>query len=252
MVLEDLLKTVNLPDQAFDPNGDWENSYVLWWIPFASDPRVPVTYTHKGPYRRPMGALKLRRERVGDGAAKLEVKLLASTLDGFHNRVQATIICAADSLSTPREWSQVSEMLDRNLDLVRGMRILSTGRFSGRRVARVVEGKRHAISVDRPLTGAWCLFDALQRLPVDAMAPLRFDMLEEMDLHKPEQTLSPLGSADFEFASGSARLRGFRQTGRGILPYEYWLDDKQRLVLAVSGLRAYVFSVDAPQVRMLK
>ena len=32
----------------------------------------------------------------------------------------------------------------------------------------------------------------------------------------------------------------FHQVGRGVLPYEWWLDEAHRLVLVVTGYRTYI------------
>jgi len=41
------------------------------------------------------------------------------------------------------------------------------------------------------------------------------------------------------------RLHSFEQTGDGILPYSYWLDDQHRLLLAVGGVRTFVWDPSA-------
>ena len=40
-------------------------------------------------------------------------------------------------------------------------------------------------------------------------------------------------------------LQRFEQIGHGILPYEYWLDKNHRLVIAVTGPRAYILDDNA-------
>jgi len=37
------------------------------------------------------------------------------------------------------------------------------------------------------------------------------------------------------------RLHSFEQTGDGILPYSYWLDDQHRLLAAVGGVRTFIW-----------
>ena len=88
------------------------------------------------------------------------------------------------------------------------------------------------------LTSNWSLLDALQRLAADDTQPLTFDMLEELDLLKPNQRLVRRHATEVELAGQPVRLEGFEQTGRGILPYAYWRDDQSRLLLAVGGMRA--------------
>ena len=60
------------------------------------------------------------------------------------------------------------------------------------------------------------------------------------------QMLRSGGAVTVEFAGGPVRLHGFRQIGRGVLPYEYWVDEQGRLVLAVGGYQGYLLNPDEP------
>ena len=96
-----------------------------------------------------------------------------------------------------------------------------------------------------PATSHWSLFDAVQRLPGKATRPLRFTMLEEMDLVKPDQRLEFREETDLEVGDTTLHLRGYQQIGWGVLPWQYWVDDQGRLLFAFSGVRACIYNTKA-------
>ncbi len=107
------------------------------------------------------------------------------------------------------------------------------------RTAASVSGKAEEINMSGPFSSNWSLFDAVQRLPFDCR-PLEFTLMEELELPKPEQRLSPGAAVEVELGGRVVKLRSFEQIGRGILPITYWLDDNQRLLVATGGRRSYL------------
>jgi hypothetical protein len=139
----------------------------------------------------------------------------------------ASITCAADRIATPVEWTLRSAAMDG------GKPTPETS----------VEQKVKRPGGGKPVTSNWTLLEAVQRLPFELPQPLAFEMLEDLDLVKPGQTLRAIAPATLEIGGRKTTLHGFRQTGRGILPTHYWLDDRHRLIAAAGALRAYVLDV---------
>ncbi|MEW6359528.1 MAG: hypothetical protein AB1696_24535 [Planctomycetota bacterium] len=242
------------PVGDFDPQGAWDHRYSVWKI-------VPNDRWQK---TERAGVFRIRRRPEGDQTVVLHVTLcteqgrgpapflhpdMPSRPEGkwknlltlYH--VDATVTCAADRLATPKSWELRAAILTPTGQPVAGTEVRETGQVGDVIVRRRGKAER-SIPAPKSLSCNWSIFDALQRLPADA-APLEFDMLEEMDLLKPGQRLTYRESVEIELKSGRLRLHGYDQLGEGILPYNYWLDDRRRLLLAIGGMRAFVFDPSA-------
>ena len=114
------------------------------------------------------------------------------------------------------------------------MRVERDGRIVKRKVAE-------HLSCD------WCLFEAVQRLEFDKKELPTFDMLEGLSLLRQDQHLSYRDVYAQKVGAKTANLCKFDQLGRGILPYEYWLDTKHRLLVVTSMNKAYISDVYARQ-----
>jgi len=253
------------PVGSFDPHGAWEHRYAVWVL-------FPA---QSGSVIQRAGALRLRREPSGRDAATLDVTL-STTMGGRVGSgyyVHARLTCATDRLATPRSWELKSCMLDaatgRAVDLTETQQ---TGQVAGGMIRRQTVGNalrgvppsqaerngteaipylggrgkvERTVPAPKALSSNWSLFDALQRLPGNNVEPLAFDMLEEMDLLKPNQRLAYRRSLELPLSDQKVKLHCFEHLGEGILPYEYWLDDQRRLLIAVSGMRAFIFDPTA-------
>jgi hypothetical protein len=71
---------------------------------------------------------------------------------------------------------------------------------------------------------------------------LSFDLLEGMSLSKTGQRLSYRGTFPVKAGTESTSLHCFSQLGHGILPCEYWLDDRHRLLTVTSMNKAYILN----------
>ena len=89
-------------------------------------------------------------------------------------------------------------------------------------------------------TSDWSLFEALQRRPFRSGEALKFDVLEGLSLLKRGHVLRYKGRRQVTLGDAASTLHLFHQVGRGVLPYEWWLDEAHRLVLVVTGYRTYI------------
>lgn len=211
------------PAGRFDPNGEWEARYRLWMVQSSQGG----------------GCLHLRRQ-PGDDGVRLRVELAVAEVDGYLRRTQADLHCAADALCTPRAWQLSSQSIGFDGRTIPGTELSETGAIRDG-VLEVRFGRR---SRKQKLPGAatsnWSLFDVVQRLAGEKTRPLTLALLEEMDLVKPGQRLCFREMKDFELGGRKLRLCGYHQVGRGVLPWQYWVDEQGRLLLAFSGVRAWV------------
>ena len=222
------------PSGPFDPHGIWDHRYAVWIV-------LPESNFGKA---QPMGALQIRRQPAGENAATLDVILKTTQGVRTSYRAEARIACAADRLSTPTSWELKSVILDFAGKPVPGADAQETGRVEQGIIHRKGKVER-TLPAPKAFTSNWSLFDAVQRFPGNEIEPMNFDMFEELGLFKPNQRLSFKQSIELELGGARVRLHGFQQLGEGILPYHYWLDDQRRLLIAVGGLRAFVFDSSA-------
>ncbi|MCX7047506.1 MAG: hypothetical protein NTX50_18735 [Candidatus Sumerlaeota bacterium] len=231
------------PAGAFDPRGAWEHRYAIW-VAYPGFPIAPI------PKSAAMGELKLRRKPAGQGGFTLEAA--QTTMQGNRGstryRVLAKMDCAEDALATPRSWELNSSSANATGQVTEETQVSRTGKVAGGRM--ICKGKTERIlPAPKAFTSNWSLFEAIQRLPATGAQPLEFDLLEEMDLLKPGQRLTFRETVEIELAGKPLRLHGFDQIGQGVPPYQYWLDDQRRLLLAVGWMRAYIYAppIKAPE-----
>lgn len=227
------------PEAGFDPAGDWEHSYRLWVRHFD---------TRDGSERH--GSLRLRRARAADGGLSLEVRQESVERDGSADLVVAELTCAADALATPRRWHLTRFLLDDDRRPLDGTRFDELGEVGTHLVARRLAGDEE-LPVPAAWTANWCLFDCVQRLAPDA-APLEFDLHDELARLRPGHRLAPVGTATATLHGHELLLTGFELTGPGTLPFTFWRDEGQRVLVAADLQRGFVWDANAGPPRTLR
>jgi hypothetical protein len=176
--------------------------------------------------------------------------ILQQTPGVHETTVQMT--CANDPLASPRSWKLTHSVRDANLRPMPEAELNERGNVSsgpGNKATVQIEHGDHTTTFEAPLplTANWSLFDAVQRMPQREGPPAKFAMLQECDLLKPSQQLTYRGVGQHALGGNSARLHHWQHVGEGILPYDYYTDAEGRLLVALSGLRAYIFDPNVPQ-----
>ena len=199
--------------------------------------RTVTASTWPGGKQGAAGFLEIRHEPTARGAVLHVETHIAHDNGGQQTR--ATVQCRTDALCTPQSWQQESLMFDAAGQPIASTRVTQRATIGNGGIAIDSNGRRRVLKVSGPLATNWGLFDAVQRLaPKDTH---RFTVLEEMDLIKPNQQLSAGESATFH----DLRLTSYEQTGDGVLPFHYWLDDQHRVLFVLSGQRAYIYDAEA-------
>jgi hypothetical protein len=225
------------PAGPFDARGSWTQVFG-------------IHSTGTGSSR--VGRLVLGRRVGGDGRVALSVRhekqLTGSTGPrkagpAKSRRVLEAVLDLGDQqtrLSTPRQWHFRTQVFEEQ-----GRPIPDAGL---RRQAIVEEGRLRVTTGDAkrtyPLAGEytvnWALFDAAARLPREPFDPIDFTLIDHFDQVKPEQRLVFRRVLDTAVAGRDVRLYGFDQTGRGVMPWTYWVDEEGRAVVVLSGLETYI------------
>lgn len=224
-----VFKDFHPPNGPFDSAGTWSNTYRLWMVQQYNS----------------AGMLRLRRQPRGDQGVKLKVDQTVLQWSGHVRHLEAEVDCVADTLVTPTAWSLATRYLGPDAKVFDDTVMSETGTLDGG-VWEVRSGKRsRKQKVPTPITSNWSLLDAVQRLDGKATQPLAFAMLDEMDLLKVDQELSFRGEKVMDFGGKKVTLTGYHQIGRGVLPWQYWVNEQGRLLFAFSGVRAWIYDPEA-------
>jgi hypothetical protein len=228
-----VLNDIALPSDAFDPSGWWRHVYRIW--------SASVRPNQYG------GFLAIERTPAKDGRSVVlgvERSILQSSLT-IH-RTKATIKCAADALCTPLSWEMESMLIGRDGEPIDVTRVAEMAVVRNKSIeVKTSRGIFHRKLPGR-FTSDFSLFDAVQRLPGKDTAPIAFTLLQDLELVKPGQRLWYSNkTVGVKVGGKSVRLHGYHQVGRGILPCEYWLDDRKHLILVMGTIMAYVFDPQA-------
>jgi len=198
----------------FKPDGNWVNTYRIW-----------TCHGYRESGNEDVGSLRITRRIASKGTFVLELRQEVVQTDDLTNVIEGTIKCRLNQLASPVEW-RLSSRFERPDGKV--ISELGTGNHSA-----ATESVTHT-------AGDWCLFEAVQRLAFDKASSLSFDLLEGMSLSKPGHRLFYRRTYPMKTDGQSIPLHCFAQFGTGILPYEYWLDNRHRLLAVISMNKAYV------------
>ena len=199
---------------SFKPEGNWVNSYRIW-----------TCHGYRESGNQNVGFLRIERSGESSGTFSLNIHREVVQTDGITNIIEGTIQCRNNPLASPTQWRLSSRF---------------TG-TDGRDIPELasVDNCAKAEHMDAT-TGDWCLFEAVQRLAFDKRSSLSFDLLEGLSLSKSKHRLFYRGVRPIRMDDGDVPLHCFVQLGSGILPCEYWLDARHRLLAVTSMNKAYI------------
>jgi hypothetical protein len=244
------------PAPDFDPAGAWVNCYDIWEC-------------SQGMAK--LGALRIERTPLDGGRVKLDVTFRKTAKAGIM-RAQMSVECLADELSTPVRWQAQTLSHDAGDAPIEDTLIRETGELADGQLRVRIGQTTTPTPVTGPVALDWCLFDAVQRLPGEALGPLSFTLVDRLSRQvKPDQRLTFRSAPTVELGGKrvwreekqelergtvyrpvTARegavpvaLRTYDQTGWGILPIVYWVDASGRLLFVLSGLFGYVYNAEA-------
>ncbi|MHC5058442.1 MAG: hypothetical protein ACYTKD_27610 [Planctomycetota bacterium] len=161
---------------------------------------------------------------------------------------EASIRCESDRLSSPRSWKVLTRLARvGNGDDFAGVSLRARGTLRDGCLEVSRGGRTSARPIGGPVTSSWSLLDALGRIGEVGGDVIRFTLLDELDKIKTGQRLRFRETTTIRFAGESRRVNCFEHVGRGALPWVYYVDGTCGLLLATSGLRAYIRDAEAPK-----
>ena len=226
-----VLKSLPLPDRAFDPSGNWSHTYRIWTC---------HGYLKSG--NKTQGHLRITRS-AGDGGPSLAVEqsvCMDRKRDKRFHHLSARVACRRDTLCSPASWTLKSRFTGGPAgEKTPNVDCETSGKIeNGRVVLRTAGGESRRDAGER-ITADWCLFAAVQGFDPEKEVP-PFTLLEGLALLKPDQHIAADGRKPVTWGTSTVRLLRYVQIGRGVWPYEYWLDEHGRLVMVVTGPRCYI------------
>jgi len=217
--------------ESFDSQDAFKHEYDLW-----------ITYGHF-PHRgnRVVGGLKLSKAKPDGGKFKFGVVQTYKNSQSVVHTLTASATCSHDQFALPRQW-RLRSKFDQTRDTWQGIEkeLRSKYEIDATTLRVVTNGKTSVRKLNGPTTSDWSLFEAAQRFPFKAGFEVNFDLLEGLSVLRPAQRITYEGHVTHRWGSGKVQLHYYRQFGQGMLPYEYYLDKTHRLVMVVSGYRAYI------------
>lgn len=218
----DALKKLPFTSEDFKPDGNWVSTYRIW-----------TCHGYRESGNENVGFLRI--ERIGNSGETfvLNVRQQVVQTDGITHIIDGKIKCRNNPLASPVQWKLQSRFTGADGKYISELLSSNNG--------KAAEGMERT-------TGDWCLFEAIQRLAYDKENLLSFDLLEGMSLKKSDHRLSYRGVTPLKMDGVDIPLHSFVQLGSGILPYEYWLDSRHRLLAVTSMNKAYILDEQAEKV----
>ena len=224
ILLKELDALNNLPftPEDFKPAGNWVSTYWIW-----------TCHGYRESGNENVGFLRIERTADSEKTFALNVHQEVVQTDAITHIIDGTIKCRNNQLASSAEWKLQS-------------RFIST---DGKHISELLssDNGKSAKGAERT-TSDFCLFEAVQRLTYNKNISVSFDLLEGMSLKKFDHHLSYRGVTPLKMDGRDISLHCFVQIGSGILPYEYWLDNRHRLLAVTSMNKAYILDEKAEQI----
>lgn len=233
----DALDGIPARSDGFTPNGDWVNTYRIW-----------TCHGYRESGNEDEGFLRLARKAGPPGepfTLKIDRQILHDSAN-LHS-IHAEIECSNDALASPVRWQLSSRHVGFDGAVRSGLGTRERSRIDDNGLTVSTDGKECRRNLSRPVTADWCLFEAVQRTAFEAGPIGPFSLLEGLSVSRAGHRLSYRGLDPTGIDALGGRLHRFEQLGQGTLPYEYWLGEDHRLLIVVTGARAYILDEKAAE-----
>ncbi|MCF6358909.1 MAG: sulfatase-like hydrolase/transferase [Draconibacterium sp.] len=211
---------VPAPQGKFNPEGEWEQTWKIW-LPGRGNPNEGS------------GFLKVKKE-LTNNQSKIEyqVQQLISENSRWGHFTNANISASNNLSGSSVKWEKGAQFFSP----------FKTGNKSHSELNLYQEGFNTGNSNNEPdnFISNFTLFDAVQRMSVQGIDHLDFTLLDELDKVKTKHSIVFSEETTIRFAGATQKVRCYEETGRGLLPWKYYVDTQGRMLLAISGMRVYI------------
>ena len=222
----------------FDPQAGWTHRYRIW-----------TCHGYREMGNEDVGYLRVRKEASSaKDTFRLHLEQVVVETDALLSRIEADIVCRNDELASPVKWRLSSRFFGPDNEERGDLGLAETASVQADTLVIETPGGTRRRQVPVPLTSDWSLFEAVERLDVDAGRKWEVNLLEGLSVLKPGQRISYRGLCQEKIGTRAIPLHCFGQLGHGVLPTEYWLDRDHRLVAVVAMNKAYILDDQAENV----
>ena len=174
-----------------------------------------------------------RRKRSSDVQYEVSQR---TNFGGMENVIEAQIACADDALNSLRLWQIRTYSRDSSKTIVLLSEMNEIGENSNGKIL-IKDGEyNHSFIPANPVVSQWTILDFLMRHATKTTS-VTFDLLQDLSLFKKDQTLVFDGTVEIAVKDNhQVKLDTYSQTGDGILPIHYLLDDHNLPQLITSSI----------------
>jgi len=160
-------------------------------------------------------------------------------IGGVDNVIEAELVCNADALHSVRSWRLRSHEVGPDGQVDPLSKLTERGRCENGKIRIESERDHCSRTATRPVVTQWHMPALLARNAGRSLR-LNFDLLRDASLLKPNQLLTYDGQVEVPVKAGrTLALESYAQTGEGILPTHYLLDDKRRIQLVTCSFLSW-------------
>lgn len=215
---------VSDPGGEFNPMGEWEQTWKIW-LPGRGKPNQKSGY--------------LKLHRMPDAKGKelsYEVIHVISENNSWLHSSRASIMALNDSWGSTVKWRKSTRFHTS----------LASGSVHLKELDSYTEGSSDPHSTHTLVHSipSYTVFDAVQRMSFENVTSLDFTLLDELDKVKKNHLIRFVKKASINFAGADRNVKIYAETGEGLLPWKYYVDEKGRLLLAISGMRTYILDTE--------
>lgn len=207
-------------------SGDYELTYtaILWG---GINPKTNRLQNREG------GSLVLRRRQ--DGKRALYTVNQKRRHSRRVNHLNAEFMCSGPS-DALTEWRITSSFLEAETgNEVPGLTFSEEGTIKGNVIHLSDSRTETEFRAKRPALSQWNVLGLLAK-GAFRKTPIRFDLMHELSVFKPGQSLKYTGEIQIPVATGDVSLHCYAQIGYGVLPTHYLVDSAGRVQLITQSM----------------
>ncbi len=230
------LMTYAPPAGTFPESGAWKMTYdLLEWhgkpVAFAGRPGNEKKLL--GNHVTGQLAVTCRPGAAGgDPSYELDHTI---TMNAFESSLKSTMQCTADPLPALLSWHTDYENHPVKTEGPT-TRLSEDGSHQDGVLKITSKAGTRQFQTTLPVAPQWAVLDAVRSMKAESMTPIEFDLLHDLTSYRPRQKLKPCGTLNLTLGGKSYVFHGFLQTGRGVEPVNYWVDEAGRPLFLTGGL----------------
>jgi hypothetical protein len=187
-----------------------------------------------------IGRVEIDRLKMGDGLKyRVTQRTKIGTIDNF---LEARLTCAPDAGNTVQSWQLHGYHKNANDEFIPTSQIAEVGSLKGGRIHIDGRSYKYDYTPTHPVLTQWTIPDLLLQTASPSL-DITFDLLQDLSIYKPDQSLIYDGQTEVPIADGRrVTLSTYAQTGYGLLPTHYLLDNKNRPQLITTSILSWALT----------